>query len=262
MSRSKEGTAATKFCEQLVGIIEPYTQEVQNHMRISNFNPYGLHKGAATYAVSGTTATPSIPSVARRGGWSIGSVLDVYWHFGSMGDHYLGRILAGLDPNDPSFATLPPHRMLVNPMMDEGVAKAMRMMYGGIIEAYKGKPHDPSPILLRCLASIVYHSESLLDIMENIPGHAFTNMSLLHDRALHDHLQALVTIKPTPGVMTTPTGIPPHVGLAQQLKEVLEKVSSLVVSFENQTRSVVAAIENSIENKALESGQVTGNRLK
>jgi hypothetical protein len=262
MSRSKEGTAATKYCEQLVGIIEPYTQEVQNHMRIANFNPYGFRKGAATYAVSGTTAAPSIPSVARRGEWSIGSVLDVYWHFGSVGDHYLGRILAGLDPNDPSFATLPPHWMLVNPMMDECVAKAMRMMYGGIIEAYKGKPHDPSPILLRCLASIVYHSESLLDIMENIPGHAFTNMPLLHDRALLDHLQALVTIKPTPGVMTTPTGIPPHVGLAQQLKEVLGKVSSLVACFENQTRSVVAAIDDAIENKSLESGQVTGNRLK
>jgi hypothetical protein len=137
------------------------------------------------------------------------------------------------------------------------------MMYGGIIEAYKGKPHDPSPILSHCLSSIVYHSESLLDIMENIPGHALTNMPLLRDRALLDHLQALVTIKPTPaGVMTTPMGIPPHVVLAQQLKEVLEKVSSLVASFENQTTSVVAAIDDAIENKALESGKVTGNRLK
>jgi hypothetical protein len=62
--------------------------------------------------------------------------------------------------------------------------------------------------------------------------------------------------------MTTPTGIPPHVGLAQQLKEFLEKVSSLVASFENQTRSVVAAIDDAIENKALELGQVTGNHLK
>jgi hypothetical protein len=100
--------------------------------------------------------------------------------------------------------------------------------------------------------------------MENFPGQAFTSMPLLHNHTLLNQLQALVTIKTTPGMVTTPTGIPPHgVGLAQQLKDVLEKVSSLVMSFGNQTRSVlVATIDDAIENKALESGQVMGNRLK
>jgi hypothetical protein len=97
MSRSKQGTAATKYCEQLVGTMEPYTQEVQNHMQISNFNPYGLRKGAATYDVSGTTATPSIPSVARRGGgpldpsWMSIGILDP-WETTTWGVHWLGWI--------------------------------------------------------------------------------------------------------------------------------------------------------------------------
>lgn len=61
--------------------------ELMNHIPAANFNAYaGLRKGAATHAtvcMSGTTAPPSIPSVARRGEWSFGSVLDVYWHFNS-----------------------------------------------------------------------------------------------------------------------------------------------------------------------------------
>ena len=39
----------------------------------------------------------------------MGKVLDVYWHFSEPGDHYLGRILAGMDPKKASFGDLPPH---------------------------------------------------------------------------------------------------------------------------------------------------------
>jgi hypothetical protein len=82
----KEGSAATKYCEQMVGVVAPHIDKLMNHMSHDRFNPYGLRKGAATYAVAGTTVPPPIPSVANRGEWSIGMVLDVYWHFGSVGD--------------------------------------------------------------------------------------------------------------------------------------------------------------------------------
>ena len=58
--------------------------------------------------MSGTTAPPSVASVANQGEWSIGAVLDVYWHFAKPGDHYLGRVLSGLDPNHPDFSVLLP----------------------------------------------------------------------------------------------------------------------------------------------------------
>lgn len=91
---------------QSVGLVRGNENLIVPHMKVAKLNPYGLRKRVATHAVSGTTAAPSIPSIARRGEWSIGSVLDVYWHFGSVGDHYLGRLLCGLDPNDPNFAVL------------------------------------------------------------------------------------------------------------------------------------------------------------
>ena len=105
----KEGAASGRYCEQLLTLVDKHKDEVLTQMRPEHFNPYGWRKGSATHAVSGTTHSPSLPSIARRGEWSQGMVFDVYWHFAAIGDHYLGRILACLQPNDPGFATLPPH---------------------------------------------------------------------------------------------------------------------------------------------------------
>ena len=41
--------------------------------------------------------------------WSLGTVHSVYWHSASVGEHFLGCIIAGLDPNHPSFGFLPQH---------------------------------------------------------------------------------------------------------------------------------------------------------
>lgn len=77
---TKEGAGSTKYHEQVLSLVKGREQTIMMYMKVDKVNPYGLRKGAATHAVSGTTATPSIPSIARRGEWSIGSVLDVYWH--------------------------------------------------------------------------------------------------------------------------------------------------------------------------------------
>lgn len=63
----KAGVAAKKYCEQVIGVVSPHIETLKNHMRESSFNPYGLRKGSATHAVSGTTVPPPIPSIARRG---------------------------------------------------------------------------------------------------------------------------------------------------------------------------------------------------
>ena len=92
-----------------MGLVGLHKEEVSNHIRIEHMNAYGLRKGSATLAVSGTTSPPPVTSIARRREWSMGKVLDVYWHFSEPGDHYLGRILAGMDPKKASFGDLPPY---------------------------------------------------------------------------------------------------------------------------------------------------------
>jgi len=80
------------------------------------------------YAVSGTTAAPSLPSIAQQGEWSMGQVLDVYWHFLKVGDQYLGRVLACLDPNSFEFGSLPPHWNITNPMDNKYIRAGMESM--------------------------------------------------------------------------------------------------------------------------------------
>ena len=76
--KSKEGSAASRYQEQLLGIVLYNKEEVANHIRIDHMNAYGLQKGSATLAVSGTTVPPPVTSIARRGEWSMGKVLHVY----------------------------------------------------------------------------------------------------------------------------------------------------------------------------------------
>lgn len=197
---TKVGAAAQKYQEQVMGLVRGHQEVITPHMKFDKLNPYGLRKGAATYAVSGTTAAPSVPSIARRGEWSIGSVLDCYWHFGSVGDQYLGRILAGFNPNKQDFGTLPPHWTLIDPLSNELVVEAMDLMYGPILESYPPTSREkPIGLLLRCLASVVYHSPTLIATMVEHPGHSFGKLPVLHNRELLGRLQLLVTIAPTIG---------------------------------------------------------------
>ena len=130
----------------------------------------------------------------------------------------LGRILAGLDPNKAEFGSLPPHFIIPDPMLHPDIKRGMEMLYGPILDAYEGKSNDPSALILRCFPSLIHHSDKLIAVMVENPGHDFTKMPLLHDRQLLQRLKALVTLEPTPNVMETATGIPPHVGLAVQTR--------------------------------------------
>ncbi len=127
---------------------------------------------------------------------------------------------------------------------------------------YKNTPEDPMAMLLRCLACIVYHSESILATMVAYPGYDYLKILILHDQELLYDLRLLVTTEPTPEVMATPTGIPPHVELASQLKEILENVTQVVSSLREQTTRITEVVKTAIDEKAWDSGHVTGTQLQ
>lgn len=255
--KSKEGSASTKYCEQLSSIVKRHMAVVQQHMEGSRFNPYGFRKGSATSAVAGTTMPPSLPSIARRGEWSIGSVLDVYWHFGSEQDHYLGRILADFDPNHETFATLPPHWSMMDPMEDDDVAAAMKMTFGALLEEHP----KHVPLFCRLMACIVFHSDDMVAMMVQHKGHAFTKLAILQDTDLLRKLHPKVTLDPTPGVIEKATGVPPHVHLAQQMSTVRDKLESLCELMVAQTTQLVETVKQAIEEKSFENGQVSRQQL-
>jgi hypothetical protein len=117
-------------------------------------------------------------------------------------------------------------------------------------------------LLLCSLAALVYHVEEILEVIIMNPGHPFTWISILHNPALLDALKNLVTTDPTPGVLVKATGIPPHIQQAVMLSKVLKELTHLTSAFELHKEEVVKAVDDAIENKALESGQVTGTRLR
>ena len=99
-------------------------------------NLYSIRKGPATHASANTTMGPPIPSLFHRGEWSMGVVLDIYWQFAEQqGYQYLGRILAGLDPHDPIFGTLPPHFKVSSE--HEAIKRGMRLCFGNILDTRK-----------------------------------------------------------------------------------------------------------------------------
>jgi hypothetical protein len=65
-----------------------------------------------------------------------------------------------------------------------------------------------------------------------------------------------------PGGLVLPTGVPPHIGLAQQVAEILDTLGELVRQFGEHGDNLMFAVEEALEGKAWESGHVTGARLK
>lgn len=235
--------------------------EVMQHMRPDHINPYSLRKGPATHATTETTLGPSLVSVCKRGEWSVGKVLDCYWHFGDAGDRYLGRVLAGLNPNDHSFAILPPH-FKEEYMQHEDVKAALGMMYGDILERFS-ETDAVSGFLIRCLASVVYHSAKLPGLCNNNMSHALiTSVPLLTNQSLLGRLRPMVTTEAaSPQYFIRCTGIPPHVTqlkIMQEQNKQLEQIVNLVQSWKDDMSTNV---RDALEEVAKDCGQLTAQQV-
>ena len=129
---------------------------------------------------SGTTCPPTPSLVAHRGEWSLGTVFDIYWLFAEADDDYCGRILAGLDPNTSTFKVLPPH--FIVGMENIHVKEAVNIYFPNISKL-NGLANIKG-LLLWSLASVVYHSDSLSQVIISQPGHPFAHIPLLNNQDL------------------------------------------------------------------------------
>ena len=126
-----------------------------------------LRKGATTYASSGSTAIPSSVAINNRGGWTLGTVQDVYMLYEKAGDHYVGRILAGLPVLSARFAVSEPNFWIRNPNdanarvkqteLDGKVILALCSLFGDVIH----RQVMVLPFLRVGLACILHHRKHL-----------------------------------------------------------------------------------------------------
>ena len=81
--------AATNiYCSQLKELLQKNDKAIISFIRLAHANVHGWRKGGATHTTSRITCPNTIPSVDRHDEWSVGKVLDVYWHFAEPGDSY------------------------------------------------------------------------------------------------------------------------------------------------------------------------------
>ena len=129
---NESGAAAHRYCQMIQRLYKRFKAKIEEFIRAGHFHPHGTRKGAAVRASSGTTLPASLAAIANRGEWTVSMMFDIYLGFAEPGDQYLGRLLAGLDPNKAEFATLPPH--FVEGMENEYISEAMNLCFKGIMD--------------------------------------------------------------------------------------------------------------------------------
>ena len=258
VKNGKDRSASDTYCKALREIVnssEERKRKVQETCRPGHFHPYGTRKGSATHATTGTMEPAPIPSVMKRGEWTLGKVLDLYWKFSELGDYYLGRCLAFLDPDEENFSVLPPHFTLDNPLANEFVQAAMTLCFGPIIEKW-GSRLAIEGILLLMLASMIYHSDWMLERIARDPSHPFQGIPILHRPELLGKLKELVTLEPA-GKMQTATGVPRHTKLLKKISAVWTVAQASLTQLTEMTTRLPEIIKNAINATAAEAGQVT-----
>ncbi len=196
---------------------------------------HSFRKGGRSYAQGGTTGGPSTPSILLRGCWALEGMDKKYVRYEAAADQFIGRILAMLDINSPSFAALCPHFEA----LDETVMAAVHSCFPDAPVQFEG-------VLVHCLASLVYHGDYL---RKNLPKEHPLFKSAVFTHGFVDSLAGRVALS-FANDKISPTGIPPHVSIQRQLREVKDVVEIL-------PGRVREAISAEFEQRAIDSGSLT-----
>lgn len=152
---------------------------------------------------------PSYFATCLRFCWKLQSSQNRYIRGALGADQYIGRTLALL-PQTEEFGILPPFF----PVADEAVKGALNLVF----------PEHPAgmrPLLLSCLASLIYHSDFIQD---NFSEEHRIFSTLLFDESVLALKERIVCRTSRTGDPFMPTGLPSNVKLMGDMKETREKV--------------------------------------
>ena len=253
-----DGSASDTYQKGLKDLLknEERRKKIYDSIRVGHFAAYGYRKGSASHVTTATLDPPPIPSVMLRGEWSLGGSLDVYWLFAAVGDTYVGRCLAGFDPDGEDIATLPPHFKVGSDSNNEAINEAMQLTFGSILEKY---PEMSGPLLL-FLASIVYHESFLRTYIVKNSKHPFNSIAILHDADLLQKLKDLVTLEPG-GEVTQVTGVPRYNKLLKILREVIFGNEAVIKQLIAKIDTIPSVICSAMNAEAAKAGNVTPSMM-
>ena len=251
---AEDGSAASRYSKQLIELLKDKVDTVREFVRPKHCNPHGTRKGSAMHITTNTTDPPPLPSVAARGEWSIGKVLDLYFKFGDSGDCRCGRALAGLPTDSSSFSVMPPHFTvgLENCHVNEGI----NLCFGVVLEAHP----EITWLCLLCLASIVHASDYLNAVKGLVPEHPFHGIPVLNNPTLLKELKALITLKPSEK-MPVATGVPFSVKQMSVLEKLLKVCTDTLKKISDMTSDINASVKEAIDEATFNNGQISADRL-
>ena len=128
-------------------------------------------------------------------------------------------------------------------------------------KTYENALYNPTGLLLRLLASIIYHSDWITQVANKNSQHPFLCIPLLNNPELLLCLKAKVTIEMTEG-MPQATVIPPHVEQMKMQRQLLTLCQQTLDKVDGLMNNFVQQMNNVFEERALESGQITATQIK
>ena len=139
-------------------------------------------------------------------------------------------MIVGLNPSENHFDQLLPW---FSKGFDDGrIKKAFSLCFNNLILSLDEKDvQNITSLLLRCLASIVYHRDKLKNLISLNPKHPFHKIPILNDNELLSILKTIVTINPS-HVLSQPTVSPLSVQLVtnQTMQKVFEHMGKCLTN--------------------------------
>ncbi|KAH9151942.1 hypothetical protein AeRB84_005562 [Aphanomyces euteiches] len=204
---------------------------------IAEIGTHSFRKCVAT-SVGNNTGGPSPISVWLRAGWSLGNVQSRCIFEEPGGDQFIGRCATGLNLNDISFASLPPH------FSDVALST---VQWESILPGYS-KTYPPT---FRCavpylLASLVYHRDW---VQSNFATSHPIFLSLVWKsgilESLVDHVHAGIHSNQESGLVAS--GIPPSIPLAIELEKMKQSIQELTQCVSKSMDSIPDLVGKAVE---------------
>ena len=254
-SRDGDGKAFRRVFYEWINSLKP--GDLALWVRVDHAAPHGFRKGSTTHVGTQTMCPPPMASICRRAEWTMGDMLDIYMNFGDVGDRYLGRILAGLNPNAISFATLPPH--FTCEANDERITTALTLAFPHLMASANLRG-----VLTFMLASLVHHSTTLMALASTDPQHPFNKLRIYQAPELLESLREIVTTKisaTSDTLSMVATGIPAHILNMVDMERLSSTCVQTLTFLQKQHVDLRVAITEAINNRDAENGILSAHAL-
>ena len=188
-------------------------------------------KGSSSYCL-GQVGGPSPVSVFLRMGQSLGKLKDRYIYAGDGADELCGRMVCGLPFTEVEFGILPPH------FSQEVLNILDNQFWNEIVAGYDNYPESFQTAFPFLLASVIHHEKFLRD---NLPRqHPLWNEGVFSRNKHIEFLRGktLLGIGVCKATGMKASGIPPHLAIANQLRELTATISALEEKFNNRLNSL------------------------